>query len=110
MTSGDQTEEREHWHLDRRVPIAILVIVGIQTLCFLAAGGFYVGADQQWKKHVEVRLDAIPTKIPPDKVVARLTALEKAVAVMNANQKNSMATLIAVAERLNVIPPPSSGR
>lgn len=99
-------DKDNHWHLDRRVPIAILVIVGIQTLSFLTAGGFYIGKDQEWKANVEKRLDALPVRFPPDKIVARLTALEKAVAVMNANQKNSLATLRAVADRLNVTPRP----
>lgn len=92
-------DDKDHWHLDRRVPIAILVIVGIQTAGFLTAAGWYIGKDQEWKTGVEQRLSEIPTVIPPEQVIRRLTAVET-------NQMHIMATLRAIAERLNVTPPP----
>lgn len=99
-----------HWHLDKRVPIGIIIALLPQTISFVAIGAWYAGKDQEWKTNIVTRLDAIPAKIPPDTVIDRLTNLEKSVEVIKTNQLHTNRTLRSVADRLNVIPsPPNSG-
>lgn len=47
-----QETEKEHWHLDRRVPIGIIVALLVQTLTF-----FTVAA--AWKTSVDVRIERL---------------------------------------------------
>lgn len=97
-------EAKEKWHLDKRVPITIIIVLTIQTMGFLTGAGWYIGKDQEWKKNIEVRLSYIPRKIPPDKVVERLNSLENSMNLIKNNQKHIIIRLDAVAERLNAVP------
>jgi len=106
MPPPNPNEEHKHWHLDKRVPVGIIIALLVQTVCFVAFGAHYIGKDQEWKTNIVARLDAIPAKIPPDMVTDRLTAVEKSIEVIKTNQMHTMSTLRAVADKLNVVPPP----
>lgn len=43
---------REQWHLDKKVPLAIIVAIVVQTLTFVAVGA-------SWQANVENRLGAL---------------------------------------------------
>lgn len=70
------TSPEQHWHLDRKVPITIVIALAIQTLTFI-----YVGT--AWKTEVEYRI----------------ISLEKA----NEERKSQEGRIIAMEQKLQYI-------
>lgn len=121
------SEIREKWHLDRRVPLTIIVFLTIQTASFLTAAGWYVGQDHQWKKGIEAIIVKLPDTFPPGEIETRLSAVENnqlgivsnitqikksisRLSVVENNQLHTMATLNAIAKSMNITPPGITGR
>lgn len=121
------SEPDGRWHLDRRVPLTIIIVLTIQTASFLTAAGWYVGKDQQWKEHVETIMKKLPDTFPPGEIETRLSAVENnqlgivsnigeikksisRLSVVENNQRHTMSTLNAIAKSLNITPPGISGR
>jgi hypothetical protein len=69
MTKPDEEKEDKHWHLDKRVPLAILLAIFLQT-----AGVFY------WGGQLETRVSNIEARLAQTQDVSqRMSRLEEGI-------------------------------
>lgn len=65
----DEHENKEHWHLDRRVPLALIIAIFLQT-----AGVFY------WGGQVETRVTNLEAQVSKNTTMSeRLSRVEEGV-------------------------------
>ena len=83
------------WHLDKRVPITIIMALILQTVGIIAGGAFYAGATNQRLSAIEDWMRARPATLPID--------LDRRLATVEANQ-------IAIQAQLNRIERNQDGR
>ena len=75
-----ENDQKTHWHLDKRVPVTIIVALILQTLAFV-----YLGTT--WKNSIDHRIEVL------EKDGATRAALELRLDVIRASQADRLTAL-----------------
>ena len=88
------------WHLDKRVPLALIVTIALQT-----AGAFYwAGVINRRVEHVEDRLERIETTIGVQRHEARISVIESNISGIRVTLNRMEAKIDQLADRQHAAP------
>ena len=96
--------QTEHWHLDKRVPLALIWTIAAQTVVVIVAGTLFYSDMQQTRRDL-VRLEAVTDRRIErlDQEVGQITAATNAQAVQLGRIEEIMAAMRGDMRRLVAI-------
>ena len=81
------------WHLDKRVPISLILAFVLQTAIFISLGAWYAGKMDTRVAHIEAWVSGRPAVLPAD--------LEQRITAVEVNQRNILRALSRIEDKVD---------